>query len=136
MPASLLFVANYTHLRCKLLFLYTLKFKIKLHCIFVCKSMNESYALFISSCHQSASVSVSTSQCIPASRLSTVSFANCSRTKCNITDLSCYASFIVHKCQDPVTVDLSVVTGTQFSTDGLIKRRLCHQISGHTCKHK
>ena len=38
-------------------------------------------------------------------------FANCSGAKCNMTNLSGYASFIVHKCQDPVTVDLSVVTG-------------------------
>ena len=38
-------------------------------------------------------------------------FANCSGAQCNITYPEGRASFLVHKCQDPVTVDLSVVTG-------------------------
>ena len=37
-----------------------------------------------------------------------LTFANCSGAQC--TYQGGHASFIVHKCQDPVTVDLRVVT--------------------------
>ena len=39
-----------------------------------------------------------------------LSFTNCSGAQCNITSPSGHASFVVHKCQDPVAVDLTVVT--------------------------
>ena len=46
----------------------------------------------------------------PQQAVNCLPFANCSGAKCNMTNSRGYASFIVHKCQDPVTVDLSVVT--------------------------
>ena len=39
-----------------------------------------------------------------------LSFANCTGAQCNITHPRGHASFVVHKCQDPVAVDLTVVT--------------------------
>ena len=39
-----------------------------------------------------------------------LSFTNCSGAQCNITFPSGHATFVVHNCQDPVTVDLTVVT--------------------------
>jgi len=39
-----------------------------------------------------------------------LSFTNCTGAQCNITYPRGHASFVVHKCQDPVTVDLTVVT--------------------------
>ena len=41
-------------------------------------------------------------------------FANCSGAQCNLTSTRGHASFVVHKCQDPVTVDLSVVMGNSI----------------------
>ena len=38
-------------------------------------------------------------------------FANCSGAQCNMTYPRGHASFVVHKCQDPVAVDLNIVTG-------------------------
>jgi len=43
-------------------------------------------------------------------QINCLSFTNCTGAQCNITYPSGHASFVVHKCQDPVTVDLTVVT--------------------------
>ena len=54
----------------------------------------------------------------PQQTVNCLPFANCSGAKCNMTDSRGYASFIVHKCQDPVTIDLSVAT-----EDSVFQRR-------------
>ena len=39
-------------------------------------------------------------------------FGNCTGLQCRLEDISGYASFVVHKCEDPVRVDLNIVGDT------------------------